>query len=144
MGSFLKYKNDFPERMGKLSKTMEDVAAAGQQVDTDIHMISDSIDIMADTSDSLSDYTLYIKEKSEQLKQALNSKQEELPEIVDGICELIEECNSLLFGFVEMSHEIQNVVRTIANDMDEVYEATKDVSDVFKKLTEEIEEEMSQ
>ena len=65
------------------------------------------------------------------------NKQEDLPEIVDEICELIEECNSLLFGFVEMSHEIQNVVRSIANDVDEIYEATEEVSEAFKELTEE-------
>ena len=36
-----------------------------------------------------------------------------------------------------MSHGIQNVVRGIANDVDEISEATEDVSAVFKELTEE-------
>ena len=51
--------NHIPGDMVRLGKTIEDIAIANQQVDTDIHMVSDSIDIMADTSDSLSDYTIY-------------------------------------------------------------------------------------
>ena len=61
-------KKIFPDNIIRLGKSIEDIVAANQQVDTDIHMVSDSIDIMADTSDSLSDYTLYIKEKSAKLK----------------------------------------------------------------------------
>ena len=45
--------NHIPGDMVRLGKTIEDIAIANQQVDTDIHMVSDSIDIMADTSDSL-------------------------------------------------------------------------------------------
>ena len=55
-------------------------------------------------------------------------------ETVDEICEIIEECNSLLFGFIEMSHEIQNVVRSIANNVDEITEATGEVSEAFGEL----------
>ena len=62
MEGFLMSENHFPDDILKISKTIEDIAAANQQVDTDIHMVSDSIDIMADTSDSLSDYTIYLKE----------------------------------------------------------------------------------
>ena len=49
---------------------------------------------------------------------------------------MVDECNSLLFGFVEMSHGIQNVVRSIASDVDEITEATGEVSDAFKELLE--------
>ena len=62
MGSYLKCDKDFPNKLIQLGKTVEDIAAADQQVDTDIHMVSDSIDIMADTSDSLSEYTIYLRE----------------------------------------------------------------------------------
>ena len=68
MGSYLKCDKDFPDKMVRLGKTVEDIAMADQQVDTDIHMVSDSIDIMADTSDSLSDYTGYLKERIAKLK----------------------------------------------------------------------------
>ena len=112
--------NHIPDDMIRLGKTIEDIAIANQQVDTDIHMVSDSIDIMADTSDSLSDYTVYLKEKAAKLKEAAKSGGNNLEEIVDEICELVDECNSLLFDFVEMSHGIQNVVRSIASDIDEI------------------------
>ena len=134
MGSYLKCNKDFPDRMVQIGKTVEDIVAADKQVDTDIHMVSDSIDIMADTSDSLSDYTVYLKEKIAKLKDISSTENEELIETVDEICEIIDECNSLLFGFVEMSHEIQNVVRGIANNVDEITEATGEVSEVFNDL----------
>ena len=82
MGSSQKGESQFPEDMIKIGKTIEDIAAANQQVDTDIHMVSDSIDVMADTSDSLSDYTIYLKEKADKLKEASKSDSEDLEEIV--------------------------------------------------------------
>ena len=63
MADSLKYEHHIPDDMIRLGKTIEDIVAANQQVDTDIHMVSDSIDIMADTSDSLSEYTIYLKER---------------------------------------------------------------------------------
>ena len=63
-----------------------------------------------------------------------DAENEEMIETVEEICEIIDECNSLLFGFVEMSHEIQNVVRSIANDVDEITEATGEVSEAFGEL----------
>ena len=134
MGSYLKCDKDFPNKLIQLGKTVEDIAAADQQVDTDIHMVSDSIDIMADTSDSLSEYTIYLKDRIAKLKELASSENEEMIETVDEICEIIDECNSLLFGFVEMSHEIQNVVRGIANNVDEITEATGEVSVAFEEL----------
>lgn len=134
MGSYLKCDKDFPDKMVQLAKTVEDITAADQQVDTDIHMVSDSIDIMADTSDSLSEYTIYLKDKISKLKELAGSENKEMIETADEICEIIEECNSLLFGFVEMSHEIQNVIRGIANNVDEITEATGEVSEAFGDL----------
>ena len=134
MTSYLKCDKDFPEKMIQLGKTVEDIAAADQQVDTDIHMVSDSIDIMADTSDSLSDYTRYLEERIEKLKVLAGTENQEMIETVEEICEIIGECNSLLFGFVEMSHEIQNVVRSIASNVDEITEATGEVSEAFCEL----------
>jgi methyl-accepting chemotaxis protein len=129
--------NHIPDDMIRLGKTIEDIAEANRQVDTDIHMVSDSIDIMADTSDSLSEYTIYLKENADRLKEASKSGASDLQDIVDVICEIVGECNSLLFDFVEMSHGIQNVVRSIANDVDEITEATKEVSEAFKEVVEE-------
>lgn len=137
MSTYLKNETDLPHKMTKIGKVIDDIAAADQQVDTDIHMISDSIDIMADTSDSLSEYTVYLKEKIEKLKETAKTYGNEVGEIADEIAEIIDECNSLLFGFVEMSHEIQNVVRSIASDIDEITELTVDVSDEFRVLVEE-------
>ena len=134
MGSYLKFDKDFPDKLVRIGKTIEDIVAADQQVDTDIHMVSDSIDIMVDTSDSLSEYTIFLKDRISKLKELAGSDNEEMIETVDEICEIIEECNSLLFGFVEMSHEIQNVVRSIANDVDEITEATGEVSEAFGEL----------
>lgn len=140
MGEILKHDNHIPEDMIKLGKTIDDIAAAGHQIDTEIHMVSDSIDVMADTSDSLSDYTAYLKEKAAKLKKAAISKEGNLEDIVNDICELIDECNVILFGFVEMSHGIQNFVREIADEVDEITESTDEVSDAFKELTDEVAE----
>ena len=68
-----------------LSEKLDDIVAAQCQTDTDIHMVSDSIDVMADTSDSLSDYTIYLKEKAGKLKEASKSGSEDLEEIVEEI-----------------------------------------------------------
>lgn len=137
MESYLKCEKDFPDKMIRISKAMEDIAASNQQVDTDIHMVGDSIDIMADTSDSLSDYTMYLKEKTDRLKDAAKSNTDHLAEIADEICEMIEECNSLLFDFVEMSHGIQGIVSKIANDVDEITEASTEISDAMQVLIRE-------
>lgn len=137
MGCFENDIRELSDRMKQLSSIMKDITAANRQVDTDIHMVSDSIDIMADTTDSLSDYTSYLKEKSDELRDASKTGKENLPEIADSICELIEECNSLLFGFVEMSHEIQNVVRSIADDVDEVYEAMEEAAGTMEEMVQE-------
>ena len=140
MGSYLDQNADFPHKMTKIGKAIDDIAAADQQVDIDIHMISDSIDIMADTSDSLSEYTVYLKEKMEKLKELTESQGDGACEVADEIAEIIDECNSLLLGFVEMSHELQNVVRNIASEIDEITELTLDVSEEFHGLVEKTSE----
>ena len=73
----------------------------------------------------------------EKLKEVSKSYGNEVSQIADEIGEILDECNSLLFGFVEMSHEIQNVVRSIASDIDEITELTVDVSEEFHGLVEE-------
>ena len=184
------------EKLKIISKKLDEIVAAESQTDTEIHMISDSIDVIADTSDTIFGITEFMKEKSNELKEVSDYHKEEAENAVNEICDLMEECMEIegtaeddnlkdklkniishleklaeylsekivcgyedfvtvaegydhdvemidhsICEYVDMSHDIQNVVREIADTVDEITEASEDVSREFKELIEKIEEE---
>lgn len=184
--------NGVSERIKLLSEELEEIVAAQSQTDTDIHMVSDSIDVIADTSDTIFGITEFMKEKNEELREVSAYHREEAEGAVNEICDLIQECQEMEAGtdnevlrkqindvvlhmerlaeflsekvvggyedfitiaegyehdvemidhsiceYVDMSHHIQNVVREIADAVDEIAEVSRNVAHKLRDLLRE-------
>lgn len=180
------------DKLKMLSEKLDEIVAAGFQTDTEIHMVSDSLDVIADTSDTIFGITEFMKEKNMELKEVSDYHKEEAENVVNEICDLIQECQEMedsleedkirqrlsemilhmerlaefisekvvrgyedfvtvaegyehdvemidhsICEYVDMSHDIQNVVRGLADSVDELAEASKNISKKFKDLLEE-------
>ncbi len=180
------------DKLKMLSEKLDEIVAAGFQTDTEIHMVSDSLDVIADTSDTIFGITEFMKEKNMELKEVSDYHKEEAENAVNEICDLIQECQEMedsleedkirqrlsemilhmehlaeflsekvvsgyedfvtvaegyehdvemidhsICEYVDMSHDIQNVVRGLADSVDELAEASKNISKEFKDLLEE-------
>lgn len=174
-----------------LSEKLDDIVAAQCQTDTDIHMVSDSIDVIADISDTIFGVTEFMKEKNSELREISDYHKEEAENAVDNICDLIRECQEMkkcitedsikghlteiilhmeelaefvsekivpgyedfvtvaegyehdvemidhsICEYIDMSHNIQNVVREIADSIDSITEASEIVSGEMRDLVE--------
>lgn len=183
------------EKLKIISEKLDEIVAAGFQTDTEIHMVSDSLDVISDTSDTIFGITEFMKEKNAELKEVSEYHKEEAENAVNEICNLIQECQEMeeclkeekikvrlremvlhmehlaeflsdkvvggyedfvtvaegyehdvemidhsICEYVDMSHDIQNVVREIADSVDEIAEASQNVSNEFKELITEAEE----
>lgn len=183
------------EKLKIISEKLDEIVAAGFQTDTEIHMVSDSLDVISDTSDTIFGITEFMKEKNTELKEVSEYHKEEAENAVNEICNLIQECQEMeeclkeekikerlremvlhmehlaeflsdkvvggyedfvtvaegyehdvemidhsICEYVDMSHDIQNVVRDIADSVDEIAEASQNVSNEFKELITEAEE----
>lgn len=183
------------EKLKIISEKLDEIVAAGFQTDTEIHMVSDSLDVISDTSDTIFGITEFMKEKNAELKEVSEYHKEEAENAVNEICNLIQECQEMeeclkeekikvrlremvlhmehlaeflsdkvvggyedfvtvaegyehdvemidhsICEYVDMSHDIQNVVRDIADSVDEIAEASQNVSNEFKELITEAEE----
>lgn len=196
MDEQLRGKKGVFEKLEILSGKLDEIVAAQCQTDTDIHMVSDSIDVIVDTSDTVFDMIEFIKEKSVELKEVSTYHREEAENAVEEICNLIQECQTIidkaeeekmkeqvsemilhmeslaefisekivagyedfitvaegyehdmemidhsLCEYTDMSHDIQNVVRNIADSVDEITEASEEISREVKELIEKKAEE---
>ena len=183
----------FSKKLKLISDRLEEIVAAESQTDTEIHMVSDSIDVISDTSDTIFGITEFMKEKNNELKEVSDYHREEAEEAVNRICDLLEECADMesiaededlknrlgelvsqleklaedlsekvvtgyddfvtvaegydhdiemidhsICDFLDMSHDIQNVVRVIADSVNEITEASENVAKEFKNLLDEI------
>ena len=82
----------FSKKLKLISDRLEEIVAAESQTDTEIHMVSDSIDVISDTSDTIFGITEFMKEKNNELKEVSDYHREEAEEAVNRICDLLEEC----------------------------------------------------
>ena len=64
----------FSKKLKLISDRLEEIVAAESQTDTEIHMVSDSIDVISDTSDTIFGITEFMKEKNNEKRQEMQKK----------------------------------------------------------------------
>lgn len=181
---------ELSQKIDVCSEYTRELVSAIMQVDTDIHMVNDSIDVISDTSDTIYGVTEFMKKKTEELIECSDYHRKEAQDVIEGLCDILEALNSVkdqvadisikdslseiirksegltellsdkvepgyedftevadnfnndiemiegaICDFVNMSHDIQNVVRVIADSMDEIVDEANRTSETIDTMS---------